>query len=143
MIFSIFRFFCTLRFQIYKYCPIITNHTSMQSYVFSFQMMHTSQFGKIDPYDWFCAPSKSTLGLISMITEKHCIDAVQPITHSCGFLQLSDWPFKSEPLNTIQISNKYLTQIFNTVGSPDHLITACVYHHSHINIHSPADPVFD
>ncbi len=24
-IFSIFRFFCTLRFQIYKYCPIITN----------------------------------------------------------------------------------------------------------------------
>ncbi len=25
MIFSIFRFFCTLRFQIYKYCPIITN----------------------------------------------------------------------------------------------------------------------
>ncbi len=31
MIFSIFRFFCTLRFQIYKYCPIITNHTSMET----------------------------------------------------------------------------------------------------------------
>ncbi len=30
MIFSIYRFFCTLRFQIYKYCPIITNHTSME-----------------------------------------------------------------------------------------------------------------
>ncbi len=30
MIFSIFRFFCTLRFQIFKYCPIITNHTSME-----------------------------------------------------------------------------------------------------------------
>ncbi len=30
VIFSIFRFFCTLRFQIYKYCPIITNHTSME-----------------------------------------------------------------------------------------------------------------
>ncbi len=30
MICSIFRFFCTLRFQIYKYCPIITNHTSME-----------------------------------------------------------------------------------------------------------------
>ncbi len=30
MIFSIFRFFCILRFQIYKYCPIITNHTSME-----------------------------------------------------------------------------------------------------------------
>ncbi len=27
MIFSIFRLFCTLRFQ---YCPIITNHTSME-----------------------------------------------------------------------------------------------------------------
>ncbi len=30
MIFSIFWFFCTLRFQIYKYCPLITNHTSME-----------------------------------------------------------------------------------------------------------------
>ncbi len=30
MIFSIFRFFCTLRFQIFKYCPIKTNHTSME-----------------------------------------------------------------------------------------------------------------
>ncbi len=30
MIFSILWFFCTLRFQIYKYCPIITNHTSME-----------------------------------------------------------------------------------------------------------------
>ncbi len=31
MIFSIFRFFCTLRFQIYKYCP---NHTSMEILLF-------------------------------------------------------------------------------------------------------------
>ncbi len=30
MIFSIFRLFCSLRFQIFKYCPIITNHTSME-----------------------------------------------------------------------------------------------------------------
>ncbi len=30
VIFSIFRFFCTLRFQILKYFPIITNHTSME-----------------------------------------------------------------------------------------------------------------
>ncbi len=37
MIFSIFRFFCILRFQIYKYCP---NHTSMESYLFSIQMMY-------------------------------------------------------------------------------------------------------
>ncbi len=56
VIFSIFRFFCTLRFQIYKYCPIITNHTSMESYLFNFQIMHKSQFCKTDPYDWFCAP---------------------------------------------------------------------------------------
>ncbi len=26
----------------------------MESYLFSFQMMHTSQFHKTDPYDWFC-----------------------------------------------------------------------------------------
>ncbi len=30
MIFSIFIYFCTLRFQIFKYCPIITNHASME-----------------------------------------------------------------------------------------------------------------
>ncbi len=35
MIFSIFRFFCTLRFQIYKYCPIITNHTSLENIIYS------------------------------------------------------------------------------------------------------------
>jgi len=41
MIFSIFRFFCTLRFQIYKYCPIITNHTSMEIWFTQLiQMMH-------------------------------------------------------------------------------------------------------
>ncbi len=28
----------------------------MESYLFSFQMMHKSQFQKIDPYDWFCGP---------------------------------------------------------------------------------------
>ncbi len=45
MIFSIFSFFCSLRFQIFnscisvKYCPILTNHTSMKDYVFSFQIM--------------------------------------------------------------------------------------------------------
>ncbi len=73
MIFSIFWFFCTLRFQIYKYCPIITNHTSMESYLFSFQMMHKSQFWKIDPYDWFCAPGSHML--------------------SREFWFLSSWPF--------------------------------------------------
>ncbi len=53
MIFSIFQFFCT---QIFKYCPIITNHTSMKYYLFSFQLMHKLQFHKIETYDCFCAP---------------------------------------------------------------------------------------
>ncbi len=67
VIFSIFRFFCTLRFSnsciSAKYCPIITNHTSMESYLFSFQMMYTSQFQKINTYDWFCAPHVLVLEL--------------------------------------------------------------------------------
>ncbi len=54
MIFSIFRFFCSLRFQIYKYCPIIINHTSME--ILFIQMMYTSQSKEMDPYDWFCGP---------------------------------------------------------------------------------------
>jgi len=29
-----------------KYCPILTNHTSMESYLFSFQIMYKSQFKK-------------------------------------------------------------------------------------------------
>ncbi len=48
MIFSIFKFFCILRFQIFKYCPIITNHTSMERlFILYFS---------VDPYDWFCGP---------------------------------------------------------------------------------------
>ncbi len=42
MIFLIFIFFCTLRFQIFKYCPIITNHASMEKWFIQLQMMHTS-----------------------------------------------------------------------------------------------------
>ncbi len=51
MIFSIFRFFCILRFQIYKYCPIITNHTLMKRW-----FIHKSNCPKMKPYDWFCGP---------------------------------------------------------------------------------------
>ncbi len=54
MIFSIFRCFCIRRFQIVKYCP---NIHQWKDYLFSFQMMNTSQFRNIDPYDWFCAPA--------------------------------------------------------------------------------------
>ncbi len=38
--------FCTLRFQIFKYCPIITNHTSMEILLIY----------KLDPYDCFSGP---------------------------------------------------------------------------------------
>ncbi len=61
-IFSVFRFFCTLRLQIFnscisaKYCPILSNHGIHQwkDYVFSFQMMYKSKFNKIYTYDLFC-----------------------------------------------------------------------------------------
>ncbi len=56
MIFSIFRFVCTLKFQIFKYYPIITNHTSMESL-----FIQLSDFEKIDTYDWFCAPGSHIL----------------------------------------------------------------------------------
>ncbi len=65
MIFSIFRFFCSLRFQIYKYCPLITNHTSMK--LIYFQMMYKSQFLKMYTYDWFCAPGSHIVYQISKI----------------------------------------------------------------------------
>ncbi len=51
MIFSIF--FCTLRFQILNIVQAIHR---WKAYLFRFQMMHKSQFPKIEPYDWFCAP---------------------------------------------------------------------------------------
>ncbi len=47
MIFSIFRFFCTLRFQIYKYCPIITNHTSMEILFIAFRCCINLNFEKL------------------------------------------------------------------------------------------------
>ncbi len=62
MIFSIFRFFCTLRFQIFKYCPIITNHNKWKYYLFSFQMTYKSKIPKMDPYDWFCCPGSHSVG---------------------------------------------------------------------------------
>ncbi len=61
-----------------KYCPIITNHTSMESYLFSFQMMHKSQFQKMYTYDWFCAPG-------SHISVRWLIFLVQKISHGVSF----------------------------------------------------------
>ncbi len=59
MIFSIFRFFLLPQipdFQIVVSRPniVITNHTSMESYLFSFRMIYKSRFQKTVPYDWFC-----------------------------------------------------------------------------------------
>uniref|UniRef100_A0A671L906 Thymidine kinase n=1 Tax=Sinocyclocheilus anshuiensis TaxID=1608454 RepID=A0A671L906_9TELE len=39
---NVLDFFCTLRFQIFKYCPILTNHTSMESL-----FIQLSAFGNI------------------------------------------------------------------------------------------------
>ncbi len=67
MIFSIFRFFCTLRFQIYKYCPIITNHTSMERLFIQHSDDAYISISKNYPYDWFCGPGSqmSDWGMLS------------------------------------------------------------------------------
>ncbi len=49
MIFSIFRFFCTLS-------NIVQTIHQWKYDLCIFQMMHKSQFHKIAPHDWFCAP---------------------------------------------------------------------------------------
>ncbi len=84
MIFSIFRFFYTLRFQIYKYCP---NHTSMEILFILFSDDAYISIKKIDPYDWFCAPgshinNSNTLNYIVQLTDEcSCIyDVVERLT---------------------------------------------------------------
>ncbi len=57
-IFSIFRFFCTLQCRFSnscisaKYCPILTNHTSMESLFIDVWISISKKL----PYDWFCGP---------------------------------------------------------------------------------------
>ncbi len=51
-----------------KYCPIITNNTSMERLFIQLQIMYKSQFHKIDPYDWFCAPGQSRRSLYAEYT---------------------------------------------------------------------------
>ncbi len=41
----------------------------MESYLFSFQIMYTSQFWKIDPYDWFCGPGSQMV--MSILVMQH------------------------------------------------------------------------
>ncbi len=95
MIFSIFRFFCTLRFQIYKYCPIITNHTSMGSYLFSFQMMYKSQFKKLTLMTGFVLQGHIRLSVFrcavisrsrprSQVRWRVCVAAAPPAGRTAG-----------------------------------------------------------
>ncbi len=53
-----------------KYCPILTNHTSMES----FQMLYKSQFRKIDTYDWFCGPGSHIISLQHQCSIKAGVD---------------------------------------------------------------------
>ncbi len=55
----------------------------MESYLFSFQMMYKSQFQKIDPYDWFCAPGSQILSLFA----KHLIAAEHHEQKSGGYIK--------------------------------------------------------
>jgi len=88
MIFSIFRFFCTLRFQIYKCC---LNRTSMERLFI--QLLDDAQISIIiqkDPYDCFSAAgtqfkqktpvfclfsSKNSLHFDMFLSEKHCFQS--------------------------------------------------------------------
>ncbi len=74
-IFSIFRFFAPSDSRVLnscisaKYCPILTNHTSMESLFIQLSDDVKSQFNFffiiINPYDWFCGPGSH----IRMISE--------------------------------------------------------------------------
>ncbi len=79
-IFSIFRFFCSLRFQIYKYCP---NHTSMESYIQRSDDVYISISKNVPVWLFFCAPGSHTeLNYYHMhipwyFTEYHIITTVR------------------------------------------------------------------
>ncbi len=69
MIFSIFIFFLHPQipdFQIAVSQPnIVQTIHQWKYYLFSFQMMYTSQILIIDPYDWFCVPGSHLIIVIS------------------------------------------------------------------------------
>ncbi len=75
MIFSIFRFFCTLS-------NIAQTIHQWKYYLFSFQMMHTSQLHKIDPHDWFCAPGSHMLKLQCLTVCKVLLYTVRCVSGS-------------------------------------------------------------
>ncbi len=69
MIFSIFRFFCTLRFQIYKYCP---NHTSMEILFIQLSDDVYISVSQNWPVYWFCAPGSHMLLADRLLWSFHC-----------------------------------------------------------------------
>lgn len=60
-----------------RYCPIITNHTSMES----FQTMYKSTFQKSDPCDWLSGSGSRIVYLIDYIPVSDI--QVLPIKHCC------------------------------------------------------------
>ncbi len=54
-----------------KYCPILTNHTSMESLVIQQMMYKSPKLKKTDPYDWFCGPESLSLSLSHTHTHTH------------------------------------------------------------------------
>ncbi len=72
MVSYIIFFFCTLRFQIFKYCP---NHTSIKSYLFSWCI--NLNFQKMYAYYWFCAPGVTyNLRRVGNVTSHSVLDSV-------------------------------------------------------------------
>ncbi len=59
MIFSIFFYF--FAFSDSRFSNIVQTIHQWKYDLFSFQMMHKSQFHKMYPYDWFCAPGSHIL----------------------------------------------------------------------------------
>ncbi len=61
--------FCFLRFQIFKYCQIITDHTSIKKLSYSaFRSCINNDFEKLT-YDWFCGPVSHNIKYYSHVHE--------------------------------------------------------------------------
>jgi len=88
MIFSIFISLCTLRFQIFTYCP---NHTSMEIW-----FIQRSDHAWIT-YNWFCAPGShmynSTSVIMQLIFIFMYINIKKNVVLCCKFFRLNLWRF--------------------------------------------------
>uniref|UniRef100_A0A671PX65 Mitoguardin 2 n=1 Tax=Sinocyclocheilus anshuiensis TaxID=1608454 RepID=A0A671PX65_9TELE len=97
---SVFSYSCISA----KYCPILTNHTSMESVLISFQMTYKSQLKKTDPNDWFCGPG-------SQIKTHYLI--FQPELHNHEF---------AEKLESLLHRAYHLQEDFGSTIPPDSLL---------------------